>query len=214
VGIKLLKSDVRISEHGFCFYVANKKEAIALIDSDFNDLAKIAYVGGFEATTINYPKCRKPTKIYATQYQERLVMPQSLNFGQCEIPHELLRYVYEMGESDSSQGLVRLADNRQIVLSEKSRLFTPDFEEVMKKTRADYWYAPDLEEFDREWKQALRPDGTNWITKTYRVFNHADPTDRDGWREFTSRYRLLLDDRGNTYQIGENLNVREILAPV
>lgn len=218
MGLNLLDYPSVITHESIQFLIPDKKEAWLLLEQQFYELASITQNGGFKFTTLRYPNSKNPLKVTARQAKEYLKMPQGLNFGNCEIPYELLRYVYRMGESEASQGLVKISGDdgggRQIILSANSRLFTPDFKEVMKKTRADYWFAPDLHEFDLRWRQELRTDGSNWITQTYRVFNHNDPSDRNGWKEFTSRYCLLVDDNGNAYQIGENLNVREIAAPV
>jgi len=203
---KLLMTDVKVAQHGFVFYPATKQDAIALLDSEFNNLAKIAYTGGFEATTIYYPGCRSPVEVYANQYREELVMPQSLLFGTCEIPYELQRYVFEMGESSKAAGLIRVFDNRQLILSDGCRLTTPDVSSMISATRESYWNLEDLAEFDRRWKQELTPGG-DWLTMTYRTHRIDDPSsDR---RIYTNRFRLLLDATGNPYHLAECLEWKE-----
>jgi len=202
----LLQTEVKLSQNGFIFCPATKQDAIALLDSEFNNLAKIAFTGGFEATTVYYPGCKKPVQIFAHQYKETLTMPQSLLFGTCEIPYELQRTVLEMGESSSAQGLIRVSDNRQLILSDGCKLTTPDVSSMISATRESYWNLADLAEFDRRWRQELTPSG-DWLTMTYRTHKIGDSSsDR---RVYTNRFRLLLDASGNPYHLAECLEWRD-----
>jgi hypothetical protein len=204
---KLLTTEVKIAPYGFVFCAETKQDAIALLDSNFNDLAKIANTGGFEATTVYYPGCRRPVEVYAHQYKEPLIMPQSLLFGNCEIPFELQRYIFEMGESDRASGLIRVSDNRQLILSDGCRLTTPDVDSMVSATRESYWNLEDLAEFDRRWRQELTPGG-GWMTMIYRTHKIDDPTSEK--RLYTNRFRLLLDGMGNPFHLAECLEWQEL----
>lgn len=204
MGTNLLTTETRISPHGFCFYVATKKDAIALLDSDFNSLAKIAYTGGFEATTIYYPTCKKPAKVYANQYKEPIEMPQSLMIKDCELPFELQRYVFDMGESNTPQGLVRVSDSKQILLTENNRIVTPNCGTLLGATRDRYWNAEDLGRFDLEWRRNLQDDGSNWFEFHYSIHDLDHPGVNEHQKH--NRYRLVLDALGNPYHICESLN--------
>ena len=204
MGINLLTNDVRISPHGFCFYVASKKDAISLVDSEFNELAKIAYTGGFEATTIYFPECRCPAKVYANQYKEEILMPQSLLIKDCELPFELQRYVFDMGESNTPQGLVRVRDSKQILLTENNKIVTPNCGTLLGATRDRYWNEEDLERFDIEWRRSLRDDGSNWFEFHYSIHDLDQPL--LSLQQKHNRYRLVLDLQGNPYHICESLD--------
>ena len=202
----ILTTEVKIGSSGFCFHPDSLNNADKLIDSHFNDLAKIAHTGGFEFTQVRYPGRINAVRIYAKQYKETLTMPQSLLFGTCEIPYELQRTVLEMGESSSAQGLIRVSDNRQLILSDGCKLTTPDVSAMVSATRESYWNLEDLAEFDRRWRQELTPSG-DWLTMTYRTHKIGDSSsDR---RVYTNRFRLLLDASGNPYHLAECLEWRD-----
>ena len=201
---KLLMTDVKVAQHGFVFYPATKQDAIALLDSEFNNLAKIAYTGGFEATTIYYPGCRSPVEVYANQYKEELVMPQSLMIKDCELPYELQRYVMAMGEATTPQGLVRCSDSKQILLTENNRIVSPNCDTLLGATRDRYWDAEDLNRFTIEWKRNLRDDGSNWFEYQYSTHDIDQPG--VNLQRKHNRYRLVLDLRGNPYHICESLD--------
>jgi hypothetical protein len=204
LGTKLLTSDVKISPSGFCFYLSTKKEAIALIDTEFNDLAKIAHTGGFEATTVYYPRCKKPVKVYATHYKEMIEMPQSLMIKDAELPFELQRFVFDMGSSDTPQGLVKVGNSKQILLTENNKIVTPNCGTLLGATRDRYWNAEDLERFDREWRRSLRDDCSNFFEFHYSIHDLDQPG--VNLQQKHNRYRLVLDLRGNPYHICESLN--------
>jgi hypothetical protein len=199
----LLTSDVRIAESGFCFFAETKQEAIALIDSEFNNLALIARTGNFESTKIFYPGSRNSIKIYATQYKETL-MPQSIIYDSVEIPQELQRHIFAMGESDTPQGLVRLCDNKQILLTENNRVVTPNCDTLVGASRVQYWDSEDLASFERDWRRSLSDDGSNWFEYHYSVHDLDKPGVNVQRKH--NRYKLVLDARGNPYHICESLN--------
>lgn len=200
----LLTTEAMIGQMGFCFHVANRSAAIGLIDVEFNSLAKIAYTGGFEFTQVRYPGCRKPGKVYAHQYKEPIEMPQSLMIKDCELPFELQRYVFDMGESNTPQGLVRVSDSKQILLTENNRIVTPNCGTLLGATRDRYWNAEDLGRFDLEWRRNLRDDGSNWFEFHYSIHDLDQPGVNEHQKH--NRYRLVLDALGNPYHICESLN--------
>lgn len=210
---KLLTTEVKISPHGFVFCPATKQDAIALLDSEFNNLAKIAYTGGFESTTVYYPGCKNPVEIYANQYKEQIEMPQNLHFGSCTVAPEFLPVINTMGESDQAMGLVDAIANRQMLLSEGCRVFTPDLESMVSKRRSEYWFSPDLAEFDRRWRRDLRDDGSNWLEFSYLCFPLNQPTAKDGWKRFTNRFSLIVDRLGNPFHLCQSVASESVAAP-
>ena len=200
----LLKTEVTIGQSGFCFLAANRNDAIGLIDVEFNSLAKIAYTGGFEFTQVRYPGCRQPGKVYAHQYKEEFLMPQSLMIKDCELPYELQRYVMAMGEATTPQGLVRCSDSKQILLTENNRIVSPNCDTLLGATRDRYWDAEDLKRFTIEWKRNLRDDGSNWFE--YQYWTHDLDQPGVNLQRKHNRYRLVLDLQGNPYHICESLD--------
>lgn len=200
----LLMAEAKIGQSGFCFHVADKDAAERLIDAEFNSLAKIAYTGGFEFTQIRRPKARYPVKIYAHQYKEEILMPQSLLIKDCELPYELHRYVMAMGEATTPQGLVRIGDNKQILLTENNRIVSPNCDTLLGTSRDRYWDAEDLERFTIEWQRTLRDDGSNWFEYQYWTHDLDQPGVNPTRKH--NRYRLVLDLQGNPYHICESLD--------
>lgn len=131
-------------------------------------------------------------------------MPQSLLIKDAELPFELQRYVFDMGESNTPQGLVRCHDSKQILLTENNKIVTPNCGALLGATRDRYWNAEDLERFDIEWRRNLRDDGSNWFEFHYAIHDLDQPG--VNLQQKHNRYRLVLDSQGNPYHICESLN--------
>ena len=205
--INLLTAEAKIGRSGFCFHVPDRAAANDLIRAEFNSLAKIAFTGGFEYSQVRHPKARYPVKIYAHQYKEEILMPQSLMIKDCELPFELQRYVMAMGEATTPQGLVKIGkngNNKQILLTENNRIVSPNCDTLLGATRDRYWDAEDLNRFTIEWKRNLRDDGSNWFEYQYSTHDIDQPG--VNLQRKHNRYRLVLDLRGNPYHICESLD--------
>lgn len=202
--INLLTAEATVGRSGFCYHVPDRGAADRLIESEFNSLAKIAYTGGFEFTQVRHPSARYPVKIYAYQYRKEIPMPQSLLIKDAELPFELQRYVFDMGESNTPQGLVRVRDSKQILLTENNKIVTPNCGTLLGATRDRYWNEEDLERFDIEWRRSLRDDGSNWFEFHYSIHDLDQPL--LNLQQKHNRYRLVLDLQGNPYHICESLD--------
>lgn len=211
--ISILETEPTIAPYGFCFTAANKKEAAAIVKNKYYELAEWAWRNGLEAIGITHPGRKAPIQIPAKYYEERLQMPQNLLFADTMIPHEFRSYVDRMWESDAAMGIVEVASNRQILLSEQCRVYTPNLEQMKGQARSGYWFAPDLRDFMQRWQRELRDDGSNWIEVSYLCFPLNQPNSRDGWKRFTNRFSLILDRLGRPFHLCEAIAVEDAIAP-
>jgi hypothetical protein len=83
-------------------------------------------------------------------------------------------------------------------------------EEAVRRKRQDYWYLPDLTEFQRESRQRLEPNNENsFIEFSWRGVSK----DRISWRQFITKYRLIQDVYGIMYHGTQNLGVEICTTP-
>jgi hypothetical protein len=123
---------------------------------------------------------------------------------------------------EQAGGLVQVRDNQQVAMSYANARKDNDFtagagvKKAVKWKRSDYWHPQDLIDFDREWAQKLEPNNPDsWMEFSWRSFDPDLGIDScDGWIEFTNRYKLLVDERGNNYHVSLNLGMRDISQPV
>lgn len=131
-----------------------------------------------------------------------LIMTNTLEFPSLYLGSEIkvygsnfLRMLLELIErKDENAGIARLRDNKQLILTAGSAraMGVEDATPLTNLRREDYWNLEDLANFDREWRQQLRVDGTNSIEFTYRALdNPLDPN--GGWVQQTTRYSLFVD---------------------
>lgn len=123
---------------------------------------------------------------------------------------KVINHFFEHPEQRNA--IVRLHDERQIIITESNSMLIKGatLEEAVQRKRSEYWYLPDLAEFNRESKQKLEPNNENsFIEFTWRGVSK----DRTDWRMFTNRYNLIQDNYGVLYQVSQNLGVNEIYTP-
>jgi len=82
--------------------------------------------------------------------------------------------------------------------------------------REDFWHPGDSTNFDRDWRQELEPNNSNsWIEYKWRSFDpELGLNSEEGWIEFANRYKLLVDEFGNSYHVSWNLGMRDIAKPL
>ena len=116
---------------------------------------------------------------------------------------------------DLSAGLVRLSDERQVSLTDASALLLTETdggaENMVTKRRSDYWFLPDLEEFNRNSRQLLEPD--NRRSRIEVPVRTSDPFGGN-WLLAVNEYRLITDDRGELYHVCITRDCRAMTSPV
>ncbi len=143
-----------------------------------------------------------------------------LLFADVEVSPQLLRLAVNLIENPGKKGIVRLRDERQIILHDECKfsLLGKSTKVANNWSRPQYWHPQDLTEFRRECQQSLNDDGSNTLEYTYRacdadlgLFNREP----GNWREFTAVYRLYDGGDGEYYQLAQNLGMRDLVdAPV
>jgi len=128
----------------------------------------------------------------------------------------ILDVLYFLAENpDQSAGLVRVADERQIALTDATRALLTEsdggLEAAVERRRADYWHLGDLVEFNLLTRHSLEPNNPD-STVEFRLRTH-DPNG-ENWLLSINRYRLVSDDRNQMYHVFLNTGLEEIPAPV
>ncbi len=150
-----------------------------------------------------------------TQSQETIQIANMLWFGRVPVTPELFRLCADLIENPRSAGIVRIPDERQIIITNESgsslKNATP--EEAVTWSRSDYWHRADLAEFRQRCRQELSAGGESVIEHTYRAFDPTlganNPTSGN-WVRMTQSYRLFDGNDGNHYQICEILDMQEL----
>lgn len=99
--------------------------------------------------------------------------------------NNMLEYPRAMGGA-----IVRLRDERQIVVADESGVFYPDFALAVQQRREEYWLPSDLEIM----RQAARRESSFCLT--YIAHDHKDVND---WYRITTEFTLFSDRSGNDY---------------
>lgn len=121
-----------------------------------------------------------------------LTLNQVLQFGgQMKVTMPLLRIFEQMLTSDTPGGLVRVHDQQQVCLNSANQgLLSVSTRKATSWKRHEYWYLPDLENFEREWRQRLEPDNPQSVLEfTYRSKDTPEHQTFD--LRVTTRYRLI-----------------------
>ena len=123
----------------------------------------------------------------------------------------LIRLALEICERPRSAGLVRLRDERQILIHDEASctLKVATAQEATEWTRESYWHPQDLLDFRRRCRQESN------LENTYRTFEPSlgmYNTEPGNWMEISTRYQLI-EVEGESYQLFETLGYRDIEAP-
>ena len=123
----------------------------------------------------------------------------------------LIRLALEICERPRSAGIVRLSDERQVLMHDEATctLKTATAQEATQWTREDYWHPQDLLEFRRICQQQEN------FEHSYRTFMPTRgmlDTEPGNWQEITTSYQLF-EIEGVHYQLYETLGFRDIEAP-
>lgn len=141
-------------------------------------------------------------------------MANTIWFGDIGVSRSLIQLVErELFERPRSAGIVRLSDERQIILHDESTctLKFSGLDEATNWRREQYWHRQDLLDFRRLCQQLLEPNNPQSIIEhTYRA---KEPKEGASWLRVTNRFQLFDAGDGDTYQLFENLEFMEISPP-
>lgn len=122
-----------------------------------------------------------------------------LFFADGSLPATVLRTATDQMADvpDGRWGIVRLSDQRQVVMSSGMSgvlLAGVGIAETTNWRRPEFWHPADLSEFNRDWQNQSRQ-----IEYSYRI---RKPRSADPWEQYTSRFRLLQGEDGLAYHLG------------
>jgi hypothetical protein len=121
-------------------------------------------------------------------------------FADTSLPSVVLKSAAQKSEEPGRWGIVRLSDERQIVMSSGMAgvlLSGVSIATTTQWKRPEYWHPEDLENFNQEWRDRLDPEGNSSLEYRYRIHK---PHSEDPWEWYSSSYRLLSDRQG-LYQV-------------
>lgn len=122
-------------------------------------------------------------------------------FADTSLPPMVLRAATQKSEEEGQWGIVRLSDERQVIMSSGMTgvlLSGVGIDETTNWRRPEFWHLEDLEEFNRDWRRRLDIEGNEAIEYRYRIHK---PGSNDPWEWYRSSYRLLRGERQELYQI-------------
>lgn len=140
-------------------------------------------------------------------------------FAKMPVSPGLLRLAVELMENPRKAGIVRVFDERQVIMHDETKILCPDhtLEEATDWARCQFWHPQDLLDFRNLCKQELTPGGQKNVEFTWRSFdpdlgmNNPQP---GNWLEFTTTYQLFDGGDGHFYQVCDNLDMRETKIPI
>lgn len=99
----------------------------------------------------------------------------------------------------------------QIAMTESCRdlVVGTSVQQALHRSRSEYWDLADLDEFSRVIRQQMSVGSS--IECKWKGYS---PVTGSNWREFTYCYRMIDDVDGYLWQLGQNVAVRAIEAPV
>lgn len=124
-----------------------------------------------------------------------------LFFADGSLPATVLKAAAAKSEEDSRWGIVRLSDDRQVVMSSGMAgvlLSGVAIDETTQWRRPQFWNPQHLTEFNQVWQQELSEDGSNQIEYRYQI---RKPGTTDPYEYYRSSYRLLRGENGGLYQV-------------
>lgn len=199
------------------------------------DLARVAFAAEKDYFLVRYPECKTGFKVPARlsrsdhsnkknkgvsnmapspQDRHRVAVPGIQFGGSIHVDPVLFNVLGEFLEyPERKGGLVRLADQRQIALCDSfSDVISMTLEEAAQLQREDYWWLPDLADFNRDSVRALEANNPQSIFEFTFLETNKDP-EVSRWRRVTNRYRLIQDTMGAFYHIGDYVGSEEVLRP-
>ncbi|MBW4633906.1 MAG: hypothetical protein KME30_18985 [Iphinoe sp. HA4291-MV1] len=214
-----LENFVGMSDREIILEAESFDEAQNMVRTKYQTLALWAQAFGMERTSIKFPGCERPFRIPSFLSQRggtmtnNLIIPMGgIQIAEMHLSRALIQVLLEFDENpDMSAGLVRLSDERQVAVTAAAARFVPnnDAEELVRLRRQDYWWLPDLENFNRNWRQQLEPNNLSSMIE----YSYRSEADRDrNWGRYTTRYRLIQDDFGVLYHVCYSVGVDMIPA--
>lgn len=124
-----------------------------------------------------------------------------LFFADTSLPPIVLKAAIQKQEEEGRWGIVRMSDERQVVMSSGMAgvlLSGVGIDETTQWKRPEFWHPEDLSNFNRDWQRQLDVEGNGALEYRYRIHK---PNSSDPYEYYRSSYRLLQSDRGELFQV-------------
>jgi|SRR5579883_276729 len=122
----------------------------------------------------------------------------SIFFADTSLPPLVLKAAVEKSEDERRWGIVRLSDERQVVMSNGMSgvlLAGVNIDETTQWKRPEYWHPDDLQSFNTYWRNY---EIGQEIEYRYRIHK---PKSNDPWEWYRSGYRLIQGEDRDLYQV-------------
>lgn len=188
-------------KNSFVFEFQSETEARGVFACDTKLVLHILERWGASSAVIRIPGqtdvCVPIATIRLMQEFEPLVQ---IFFADTSLPPVVLKAAAQKSEEEGRWGIVRLSDERQVIMSGGMAgvlLSGVGIDETTNWRRPEFWHLDDLDEFNRDWRRQLDVEGNEAIEYRYRIHK---PGSNDPWEWYTSSYRLLKGEQ-DLYQI-------------
>lgn len=219
-----LEPDWAFTQNAIVVLCRSELEARIRTKEEYRKWAEIAARFGVERVWLKYPNCKgqgfpvlaaQPPQANPTGDLQTVLTP-AIHAERLPLTPAILAALESIAENPQEKWvLTRLdynLDNQvQVAMTETCRdlVVGASVQQALNRKRSDYWDLADLDEFSRTIRQQMSVGSLiEWRWKGF------SPVTRSDWREFTYRYRIIDDIDGHLWQLGQNVAVRAIEAPV
>ena len=231
---KLFKEDLPVYDQSCRVYfqgdvvnvwMSSKKKAVVLRSFykylayllkrwNYNEIKIFWYNGGCQHFSIPSVLAEQnlipiPKKVTKTKKMTKpLIATPSIWTGTCQLSRPLVDVISWFIETPNSKGgLVRLSDERQLLVSPAMAATVWDAtpEEIVQRKMTDFWHPEDLHGLHQKIKQ----QGSTGFEHTWRGVNKS----KTHWTRFTHHFRVIVDDFGTAYRAFTNLDMEAIEPP-
>jgi hypothetical protein len=189
-------------QDSFVFEFASEAEARGVFACDANLVLRILEKWGAENAIVRIkgePDMAIPKATIRLMSEfEPLVQ---IFFADTSLPPAVLKAAAQKTEEEEGRwGIVRMSDERQVVMSSGMSgvlLSGVGIDETTNWRRPEFWHPEDLEAFNRDWRRQLDTESNGMLEYRYRI---RKPGSSDPWEYYSSNYRLL-EEGSDLYQV-------------
>lgn len=198
---------VGITSEALIYRVASRKDAIALLEKNAEELSRSATNFRLRESKIYYAGSDSPFRIFSEEYKKEIRGNKQMTKAYIGVQRiegtedwKALQGVINgiLENPDQQIGVAELATNRQIILSEAAvKLMNCAGEEAVTRDMRKFWHLPDLAELEKNYGLC----GTTPFTLTYHSTLDLPASNPEAiWGKATTEFRLI--------EVGEGFSSR------
>lgn len=189
-------------QDSFVFEFSSESEARGVFGCDTQLVLRILEKWGANSAIVRIPGQPDISVPSATiQLMQEFEPLVEIFFADTSLPPVVLKAATQKSEEEEGRwGIVRLSDERQVIMSSGMSgvlLSGVGISETTNWRRPEFWHLEDLEVFNRDWRNRLDENGSTVMEYRYRIHK---PGSNDPWESYTSNYRLLRGKQ-DLYQV-------------